>query len=210
MSLRMRKFEMLLHLALLYSTVLLGIFLKDSKSMPIVCCACVIGNLLLYKSTIFDDYNFDALYYALLIISDANVIITSLYAYYVIAGILGVSGVERDVSCILIIVSLMVACFKVALSNTIDMLHLYGMELSQDVDGNIEYVDFQEVKPTWVVNLMCKVSTAIMIIAVVVLLDAIHFVSHLYRLSVIALIISSLLLVGKIVKEIKISGTKEV
>ena len=49
-----------------------------------------------------------------------------------------------------------------------------------------------------------------MIIAVGVLLDAIHFVSHLYRLSVIALIISSLLLVGKIVKEIKISGTKEV
>lgn len=210
MSSGMRKFETLLHLALLYSTVLLGIFLKDSKSMPIICCACVIGNLLLYKSSIFDDYNFDALYYALLIISDANVIITSLYAYYAIVDIIGISGIERDVSCILIVVSLMVACFKAALNNITDMLHLYGMELSQDVDGNIEYVDSQEVKPTWVVNLMCKVSTAIMIIAVVVLLGAIHFISHLYRLSIIALVISSLLLVGKIVKEIKIGGTKEV
>lgn len=210
MSSRMRKFEMLLHLAMLYSTVLLGIFIRDSKSMPMICCACVIINILLYKSTIFDDYNFDALYYALLIVSDANVIITSLYAYYAIAGIIGVSGIERDVSCILIVVSLMVACFKSALNNTIDMLHLYGMELSQDTDGNIEYVDSQEVKPTWAVNLMCKVSIAIMIIAVVVLLDAIHFVSHLYRLSIIALVVSSLLLVGKIVKEIKISGTKEV
>ena len=210
MSFRMRRFEMLLHLALLYSTVLLGIFLRDSKSMPVVCCACIIGNLLLYKSSIFDDYNFDALYYALLIISDANVIITSLYAYYAIAGIIGVSGIERDVSCILIIVSLMIACFKMALNNITDMLHLYGMELSQDIDGNIEYVDSQEVKPTWVVNLICKVSIAIMIIAVVVLLDAIHFISHLYRLSVIALVISSLLLVGKIVKELNISDTKEI
>jgi len=210
MSSRMRKFEVLLHLAMLYSTILLGIFIRDSKSMPMICCACVIINILLYKSTIFDDYNFDALYYALLIVSDANVIITSLYAYYAVANIIGVTGIERDVSCILIVVSLMVACFKAALNNTIDMLHLYGMELSQDTDGNIEYVDSQGVKPTWVVNLMCKVSIAVMIIAVVVLLDAIHFVSHLYRLSVIALIISSLLLVGKIVKEIKISGTKEV
>lgn len=210
MSSRMRKFEVLLYLALLYSTVLLGIFLRDSRSMPMVCCACVIGNLLLYKSSIFDDYNFDALYYVLLIISDANVIITTLYAYYAIAGVIGISGIERDVSCILIIVSLMVACFKAALNNITDMLHLYGMELSQDVDGNIEYIDSQEIKPTWVVNLMCKVSTAIMIIAVVVLLDAIHFVSHLYRLSIIALIISSLLLVWKIVKELKINGTKEI
>lgn len=210
MSSGMRKFEVLLHLALIYSTILLGIFLRGSKSMPMICCACVIINILLYKSTIFDDYNFDALYYALLIISDANVIITSLYAYYAIAGIIGVSGIERDVSCILIVVSLMVACFKAALNNTIDMLHLYGMELSQDTDGNIEYVDSQEVKPTWVVSLVCKVSTAIMIIAVVVLLDAIHFVSHLYKLSVIALVISSLLLVGKIVKEININDTKEI
>lgn len=210
MSSGMRKFEVLLHLALLYSTILLGIFLRDSKSMPMICCACVIINILLYKSTIFDDYNFDALYYALLIVSDANVIITSLYAYYAVANIIGVTGIERDVSCILIVVSLMVACFKAALNNTIDMLHLYGIELSQDTDGDIEYIDSKEVKPTWVVNLMCKVSIAVMIIAVVVLLDAIHFVSHLYRLSVIALIISSLLLVGKIVKEIKISGTKEV
>ena len=201
---------MLLHLAILYSTVLLGIFIRDSKSMPMICCACVIINILLYKSTIFDDYNFDALYYALLIISDANVIITSLYAYYAMAGIIGVSGIERDVSCILIVVALMVACFKVALNNTIDMLHLYGMELSQDIDGNIEYVDSQGVKPTWVVSLVCKVSTAIMIIAVVVLLDAIHFVSHLYKLSVIALVISSLLLVGKIVKGININDTKEI
>lgn len=201
---------MLLHLAMLYSTVLLGIFLRDSKSMPMICCACVIINILLYKSTIFNDYNFDALYYALLIVSDASVIITSLYAYYAVANIIGVTGIERDVSCILIVVSLMVACFKAALNNTIDMLHLYGMELSQDTDGDIEYIDSQEVKQTWVVNLMCKVSTAIMIIAVVVLLDAIHFVSHLYRLSIIALVVSSLLLVGKIVKEIKISGTKEV
>lgn len=210
MSSRMRKFEVLLHLAMLYSTILLGIFIRDSKSMPMICCACVIINILLYKSTIFNDYNFDALYYALLIVSDANVIITSLYAYYAITGIIGVSGIERDISCILIVVSLMVACFKAALNNTTDMLHLYGMELSQDTDGDIEYVDSQEVKPTWVVNLVCKVSIAIMIIAVVVLLDTIHFVSHLYRLSVIALVISSLLLVGKIVKEIKISGTKEV
>lgn len=210
MSSRMRKFEMLLHLAILYSTVLLGIFIRDSKSMPMICCACVIGNLLLYKSSIFDDYNFDALYYALLIISDANVIIITLYAYYAIAGIIGISGIERDVSCILIIVSLMVACFKAALNNITDMLHLYGMELSQDVDGNIEYIDSQEIKPTWVVNLMCKVSTAIMIMAVVVLLGAIHFISHLYRLSIIALVISSLLLVEKIVKELKINGTKEV
>ena len=201
---------MLLHLAMLYSTVLLGIFIRDSKSMPMICCACVIGNLLLYKSSIFDDYNFDALYYALLIISDANVIITTLYAYYVIANIIGVSGIEKDVSCILIIVSLMVACFKAALNNITDMLHLYGMELSQDVDGNIEYIDSQEIKPTWVVNLMCKVSTAIMIMAVVVLLGAIHFISHLYRLSIIALVISSLLLVEKIVKELKINSTKEV
>lgn len=210
MSSRMRKFEMLLHLAMLYSTILLGIFIRDSKSMPMICCACVIINILFYKSTIFDDYNFDALYYALLIVSDANVIITSLYAYYAITGIIGVSGIERDISCILIVVSLMVACFKAALNNTIDMLHLYGMELSQDTDGNIEYVDSQEVKSTWVVNLVCKVSIAIMIIAVVVLLDAIHFVSHLYRLSIIALVISSLLLVGKIVKEININGTKEI
>lgn len=210
MSSGMRKFEVLLHLALLYSTILLGIFLRDSKSMPMICCACVIINILLYKSTIFDDYNFDALYYALLIVSDANVIITSLYAYYAVANIIGVTGIERDVSCILIVVSLMVACFKAALNNTIDMLHLYGIELSQDTDGNIEYVDSQEVKPTWAVNLMCKVSIAIMIIAVVVLLGAIHFVSHLYRLSIIALVVSSLLLVGKIVKEIKISDTKEV
>lgn len=210
MSSRIRKFEMLLHLAMLYSTVLLGIFIRDSKSMPMICCACVIGNLLLYKSSIFDDYNFDALYYALLIISDANVIITTLYAYYVIANIIGVSGIEKDVSCILIIVSLMVACFKAALNNITDMLHLYGMELSQDVDGNIEYIDSQEIKPTWVVNLMCKVSTAIMIMAVVVLLGAIHFISHLYRLSIIALVISSLLLVEKIVKELKINSTKEV
>lgn len=210
MSSRMRKFEVLLHLAMLYSTILLGIFIRDSKSMPMICCACVIINILLYKSTIFDDYNFDALYYALLIISDANVIITSLYAYYVVTGIIEVSGIERDISCILIVVSLMIACFKAALNNTIDMLHLYGMELSQDIDGNIEYVDSQEVKPTWAVNLICKVSIAIMIIAVVVLLDVIHFVSHLYRLSIIALVISSLLLVGKIVKEININGTKEV
>lgn len=210
MSSRMRKFEVLLHLAMLYSTILLGIFIRDSKSMPMICCACVIINILLYKSTIFDDYNFDALYYALLIISDANVIITSLYAYYAVTGIIGISGIERDVSCILIIVSLMVACFKAALNNITDMLHLYGMELSQDVDGNIEYIDSQEVKPTWVVNLMCKVSTAIMIMAVVVLLGAIHFISHLYRLSIIALVISSLLLVEKIVKELKINGTKEV
>lgn len=181
MSSRMQKFEVLLHLAMLYSTILLGIFIRDSKSMPMICCACVIINILLYKSTIFDDYNFDALYYALLIVSDANVIITSLYAYYAIAGIIGVSGIERDVSYILIVVSLMVACFKATLNNTTDMLHLYGMELSQDTDGNIEYVDSQEVKPTWAVNLMCKVSIAVMIIAVVVLLDAIHFVSHLYK-----------------------------
>ena len=97
MSSRMRRFEVLLHLAMLYSTILLGIFIRDSKSMPMICCACVI-NILLYKSTIFNDYNFDALYYALLIISDANVIITSLYVYYVIAGILGVSGIEREIS----------------------------------------------------------------------------------------------------------------
>lgn len=210
MSSRMRKFEVLLHLAMLYSTILLGIFIRDSKSMPMICCACVIINILLYKSTIFDDYNFDALYYVLLIISDANVIITTLYAYYAIAGIIGIPEIERDVSCILIIVSLMVACFKAALNNITDMLHLYGMELSQDVDGNIEYIDSQEIKPTWVVNLMCKVSTAIMIMAVVVLLGAIHFISHLYRLSIIALVISSLLLVEKIVKELKINGTKEV
>ena len=210
MSSRMRRFEVLLHLAMLYSTILLGIFIRDSKSMPMICCACIIINILLYKSTIFNDYNFDALYYALLIISDTNIIITSLYAYYAITGIIGVSGIERDISCILIVVSLMVACFKAALNNTIDMLHLYGMELSQDTDGNIEYVDSQEVKPTWVVNLMCKVSIAIMIIAVVVLLDAIHFIGHLYRLSVIALVISSLLLVGKIVKEININDTREI
>ena len=96
------------------------------------------------------------------------------------------------------------------MNNTTDMLHLYGMELSQDIDGNIEYVDSQEVKSTWVVNLMCKVSIAIMIMAVVVLLGAIHFISHLYRLSIIALVISSLLLVEKIVKELKINGTKEI
>ena len=210
MNSRMRRFEVLLHLAMLYSTILLGIFIRDSKSMPMICCACVIINILLYKSTIFDDYNFDALYYVLLIISDANVIITTLYAYYAIAGIIGISEIERDVYCILIIVSLMVACFKAALNNITDMLHLYGMELSQDVDGNIEYIDSQEIKPTWVVNLMCKVSTAIMIMAVIALLGAIHFISHLYRLSIIALVISSLLLVEKIVKELKINGTKEV
>lgn len=210
MSSRMRRFEVLLHLAMLYSTVLLGIFIRDSKSMPMICCACVIINILLYKSTIFDDYNFDALYYALLIVSDANVVITSLYAYYAIAGIIGISGIERDISCILIIVALVIVCFKAVSNNTTDMLHLYGMELSQDTDGNVEYVDSQEVKPTWVVNLMCKVSTAIMIMAVVVLLGAIHFISHLYRLSIIALVISSLLLVEKIVKELKINGTKEI
>lgn len=210
MSSGMQRFEVLLHLAMLYSTILLGIFIRDSKSMPMICCACIIINILLYKSTIFDDYNFDALYYALLIVSDANVIITSLYAYYAVANIIGITGIERDISCILIVVSLMVDCFKAALNNTTDMLHLYGMELSQDTDGNVEYVDSQEVKPTWVVNLMCKVSIAIMIIAVVVLLDAIHFVSHLYKLSIIALVISSLFFCRKIVKEIKISGTKEV
>ena len=49
-----------------------------------------------------------------------------------------------------------------------------------------------------------------MIITVVVILNVIHLTAHLYELSIIALIISSLLLVGKIVKEIKINGTKEI
>lgn len=49
-----------------------------------------------------------------------------------------------------------------------------------------------------------------MIITVIVILNVIHLSDHLYELSIIALIISSLLLVGKIVKEIRINGTKEV
>lgn len=210
MSSRMLKFEMLFHLALLYSTVLLGIFIRDSKSMPIICCTCVVINRLLYKSPMFTDYNFDALYYILLVISDANVIITSLYAYRIIAGIIGVPEVGKSISYILIIASMIVICFKVALTETIDMLHLYGMEFRQDTDHYIEYVDSQEVNPSWVVDLLCKVSIAVMVITIVVILNVIHLSSHLYELSIIALIISSLLLVGKIVKEIKINGTKEV
>lgn len=210
MSSRMLKFEMLFHLALLYSTVLFGIFIRDSKSMPIICCTCVVINRLLYKSPMFDDYNFDALYYILLIISDTNVIITSLYAYKIIAGILGISEVGKNISYILIVASMIVICFRVALTEITDMLHLYGMELSYDVDNYIEYVDSQEVKPSWVVDLASKVSIAIMVLAVVVILSVIHLSDHLYELSVIALIISSLLLVGRIVKEIKINGTKEV
>ena len=210
MSSRMLKFEMLFHLALLYSTVLLGIFIRDSKSMPIICCTCIVINRLLYKSPMFSDYNFDALYYILLIISDANVIITSLYTYNVIAGILGVSEVGKNISYILIVASMIVICFKVALTDTSDMLHLYGMELSYDADSYIEYVDSQEVKPSWEIDLLCKVSIAIMVITVVVILNVIRLTAHLYELSIIALIISFLLLVGKIVKEIKINGTKEV
>ena len=210
MSSRMLKFEMLFHLALLYSTVLLGIFIRDSKSMPIICCTCIVINRLLYKSPMFNDYNFDALYYILLIISDTNVIITSLYAYSVIASILGVSEVGKNISYILIVASMIVICFRVVLTETTDMLCLYGMELAYDADSYIEYVDSQEVNPSWVVDLICKVSIAIMVITVVVIINVIHLSDHLYELSIIALIISSLLLVGKIVKEIKINGTKEV
>lgn len=210
MSSRMLKFEMLFHLALLYSTVLLGIFIRDSKSMPIICCTCIVINRLLYKSPMFSDYNFDALYYILLVISDTNVIITSLYAYNVIASILGVSEIGKSVSGILIVASMIVICFRYALTETSDMLHLYGIEARQDADSYIEYVDSQEVNPSWVVDLLCKVSIAIMVIAVVVILNVMHLSSHLYELSIIALITSSLLLVGKIVKEIKINGTKEV
>ena len=210
MSSRMLKFEMLFHLALLYSTVLLGIFIRGSKSMPIICCTCIVINRLLYRSPMFSDYNFDALYYILLIISDTNVIITSLYAYNIIAGILGVSEVGKNISYILIVASMIVICFRVALTETTDMLHLYGMELSYDADSYIEYVDSQEVKPFWEIDLLCKVSIAIMIITIVVILNVIRLTAHLYELSIIALIISSLLLVGKIVKEIKINGTKEV
>ena len=158
----------------------------------------------------FNDYNLDALYYILLIISDTNVIITSLYAYNVIAGILGVSEVGKNISYILIVASMIVICFRVALTEIVDMLHLYGMELSYDVDSYIEYVDSQEVKPSWEINLLCKVSIAIMVITVVVILNVIHLSDYLYELSIITLIISSLLLVGKIVKEIKINDTKEV
>lgn len=210
MSSRMLKFEMLFHLALLYSTVLLGIFIRESKSMPIICCTCIVINRLLYKSPMFDDYNFDALYYILLIISDTNIIVTSLYAYNMIAGILGVSEVGKNISYILIVASIIVICFRVALTETSDMLHLYGMELSYDADSYIEYIDSQEVKPSWEIDLLCKVSIAIMVITVVVILNVIRLTAHLYELSIIALIISSLLLVGKIVKEIKINGTKEV
>lgn len=210
MSSRMLKFEILFHLALLYSTVLLGIFIRDSKSMPIICCTCIVVNRLLYKSPMFNDYNFDALYYILLIISDTNVIITSLYAYNMIAGILGVSEVGKNISYILIVASMIVICFRVALTETVDMLHLYGMKLSYDADSYIEYVDSQEIKPSWEIDLLCKVSIAIMVITVVVILNVIRLTAHLYELSIIALIISSLLLVGKIVKEIKINGTKEV
>ena len=210
MSSRMLKFEMLFHLALLYSTVLLGIFIRDSKSMPIICCTCIVINRLLYKSPMFDDYNLDALYYILLGISDTNVIITSLYAYKIIAGILGVSEVGKNISYILIVASMIVICFKVALTEITDMLHLYGLEPSYDADSYIEYVDSQEVKPSWVVDLTSKVSIAIMVVAVVVILNVIHLSDHLYELSIIALIISSLLLVGKIVKEIKINDTKEI
>jgi hypothetical protein len=158
----------------------------------------------------FDDYNFDALYYILLIISDTNVIITSLYAYKIIAGILGVSEVGKNISYILIVASMIAICFRVALTETMDMLHLYGMELAYDADSYIEYIDSKEVKPSWAVDLICKVSIAIMVITVVVILNVIHLSDHLYELSIIALIISSLLLVGKIVKEIKINGTKEI
>lgn len=210
MNSRMLKFEMLFHLALLYSTVLLGIFIRDSKSMPIICCTCIVINRLLYKSPMFSDYNFDALYYILLIISDTNVIITSLYAYNVIANIIGVSEVGKNISYILIVASMIVICYKVALTETIDMLHLYGLEPVRDVDNYIEYIDSQEVKPSWIVDLLCKVSIAIMVITVVVILSVIRLSDHLYELSIIALIISSLLLVGKIVKEIKVNGTKEV
>lgn len=210
MSSRMLKFEMLFHLALLYSTVLLGIFIRESKSMPIICCTCIVINRLLYKSSIFNDYNFDALYYILLIISDTNVIITSLYAYNIIARILGVSEVGKNISYILIVASMIVICFRVALTEIVDMLHLYGMELAYDADSYIEYVDSQEVKPSWEIDLLCKVSIAIMVVTIVVILNVIHLIAHLYELSIIALIISSLLLVGKIVKEIKIDGTKEV
>ena len=210
MSSRMLKFEMLFHFALLYSTVLLGIFIRDSKSMPIICCTCIVINKLLYKSPMFNDYNFDVLYYILLVISDTNVIITSLYVYNVIANTIGVSEVGKSISCILIVASMIVICFRVALMKTSDMLHLYGMEIAHDADNYIEYVDSQEVKPSWDVDLICKVSIAIMVIAVVVILNVIHLSDHLYELSIIALIISSLLLVGKIVKEIKINGTKEV
>lgn len=201
---------MLFHLALLYSTVLLGIFIRESKSMPIICCTCIVINRLLYKSPMFSDYNFDALYYILLIISDTNVIITSLYAYNVIAGILGVSEVGKNISYILIVALMIVICFKVALTEITDMLHLYGMELSYDADSYIEYVDSKEVKPSWEIDLLCKVSIAIMVITIVVILNVIHLTAHFYELSVIALIISSLLLVGKLVKEIKINGTKEI
>lgn len=210
MSSRILKFEMLFHLALLYSTVLLGIFIRDSKSMPIICCTCIVINRLLYKSPMFNDYNFDALYYILLIISDTNIIITSLYAYSVIASILGVSEVGKNISYILIVASMIAICFKVALTETMDMLHLYGMELAYDADSYIEYIDSKEVKPSWAVDLICKVSIAIMVITVVVILNVIHLSDHLYELSIIALIISSLLLVGKIVKEIKTNGTKEI
>lgn len=210
MSSRMLKFEVLFHLALLYSTVLLGIFIRDSKSMPIICCTCIVINRLLYKSPMFSDYNFDTLYYILLIISDTNIIITSLYAYNIIAGILGVSEVGKNISYILIVASMIVICFRVALTETADMLHLYGIELSYDADSYIEYVDSQEVKPSWEIDLLCKVSIAIMVITVVVILNVIRLTAHLYELSITALIISSLLLVGKIVKEIKINGTKEV
>jgi len=158
----------------------------------------------------FNDYNFDALYYILLIISDTNIIITSLYAYNVIASILGVSEVGKNISYILIIASMILICFRVALTETTDMLHLYGMEARQDADSYIEYIDSQEVKPSWVVDLICKVSIAIMVITVIVILNVIHLSDHLYEFSIIALIISSLLLVGKIVKEIKINGKKEI
>ena len=210
MSSRMLKFEMLFHLALLYSIILLGIFIRDSKSMPIICCTCIVINRLLYKSPMFNDYNFDALYYILLVISDTNVVITSLYVYNVVANTIGVSEVGKSISCILIVASMIVICFRVALTETSDMLRLYGMELAYDADSYIEYIDSKEVKPSWAVDLICKVSIAIMVITVVVIINVIHLSDHLYELSIIALIISSLLFVGKIVKEIKINGTKEV
>ena len=117
----------------------------------------------------FSDYNFDALYYILLIISDANVIITSLYVYNVIANTIGVSEVGKSISCILIVASMIVICFRVALTETSDMLHLYGMELAYDADSYIEYIDSKEVKPSWAVDLICKVSIAIMVVTVIVI-----------------------------------------